>query len=66
MTKTLAVEWGPFNGIRVNCVAPGTIVSSGMKNYPENVVDMIAGNDWMVSQCQETLSALLNSPLAQC
>ncbi|KAF8945623.1 hypothetical protein BGZ52_009519 [Haplosporangium bisporale] len=47
MTKTLAVEWGPFNGIRVNCVAPGTIVSSGMKNYPENVIDMIAGNDWM-------------------
>lgn len=48
MTKTLAVEWGPYNGIRVNCVAPGTIVSSGMKNYPENVVDMIATNDWMV------------------
>ncbi|KAK3819533.1 MAG: hypothetical protein J3Q66DRAFT_274535, partial [Benniella sp.] len=25
MTKTLAVEWGPYNGIRVNCVAPGLI-----------------------------------------
>lgn len=47
MTKTLAIEWGPYNGIRVNCVAPGTIVSSGMKNYPENVVDMIATTDWM-------------------
>jgi len=53
MTKTLAVEWGPYNGIRVNCVAPGTIVSSGMKNYPENVVEMIAGYDWMVSFCQK-------------
>jgi citronellol/citronellal dehydrogenase len=52
MTKTLAVEWGPYNGIRVNCVAPGTIVSSGMKNYPENVVDMIATNDWMVSKTE--------------
>ncbi|KAG0293573.1 hypothetical protein BGZ98_002115 [Dissophora globulifera] len=47
MTKTLALEWGPFNGIRINCVAPGTIVSSGMKNYPDSVVDMIATSDWM-------------------
>ncbi|KAG0229452.1 hypothetical protein BGW41_003029 [Actinomortierella wolfii] len=47
MTKTLAVEWGPYNGIRINCVAPGTIVSSGMKNYPDSVVDMISTSDWM-------------------
>ncbi len=57
MTKTLAVEWGPYNGIRVNCVAPGTIVSSGMKNYPENVVDMIATSDWMVSSARFVVRA---------
>ncbi len=40
MTKTLAVEWAPF-GISLNCVQPGIILSSGMKNYPnwEQFVD---------------------------
>ena len=33
MTRTLAVEWAPM-GIRLNCVAPGYIASSGMKRYP--------------------------------
>ncbi|KAF9928895.1 hypothetical protein FBU30_002037 [Linnemannia zychae] len=47
MTKTLAVEWGPYNGIRVNCVAPGLIISSGMKNYHETVVDLLADYHWM-------------------
>lgn len=32
-TKTLAVEWAPFN-IRINCIAPGVILSSGLENYP--------------------------------
>ncbi|KAF9902635.1 hypothetical protein EC991_004731 [Linnemannia zychae] len=47
MTKTLAVEWGPYNGIRVNCVAPGMILSSGMKNYPEKVLDGFLENSWL-------------------
>ncbi|KAG0274567.1 hypothetical protein BGZ95_009654 [Linnemannia exigua] len=47
MTKTLAVEWGPYNGIRINCVAPGLILSSGMKNYPEKVLDGFLDNSWL-------------------
>lgn len=49
MTKTLAIEWGSYNGIRVNCVAPGLIISSGMKNYHETMVDLLAHSHWMVS-----------------
>jgi len=33
LTRTLAVEWAA-NGIRLNCVAPGYVASSGMKRYP--------------------------------
>ncbi len=33
---TLAIEWAA-NDIRVNCVAPGTILSSGMLHYPPDV-----------------------------
>lgn len=48
MTKTLALEWGPYNGIRINCVAPGMILSSGMKNYPEKTLDGFLANSWLV------------------
>lgn len=37
LTKTLAVEWSRFN-IRVNAVAPGLILSSGMANYPPELL----------------------------
>jgi citronellol/citronellal dehydrogenase len=33
MSRTLAVEWAG-RGIRVNCVAPGLVASSGMAKYP--------------------------------
>jgi citronellol/citronellal dehydrogenase len=33
MMKTLAFEWAEF-GIRLNCVAPGTIKTEGMGHYP--------------------------------
>lgn len=34
MTRTLAVEWAPYN-IRLNCVAPGYVASSGLRRYPD-------------------------------
>jgi len=33
LSKSVAVEWSP-HGIRVNCVAPGMIESSGFRVYP--------------------------------
>ncbi|MFK8006467.1 MAG: SDR family oxidoreductase [Saprospiraceae bacterium] len=39
MTKTLALEWSHAN-IRINCVAPGTIQSSGLDTYPKPIQDM--------------------------
>ena len=35
MSRTLAVEWAP-NNVRINCVAPGFVASSGMRNYPDH------------------------------
>jgi citronellol/citronellal dehydrogenase len=39
MTKTLAVEWAQYD-IQVNAVAPGVIRSSGMDQYPPELVEM--------------------------
>ncbi len=36
MTRNLAVEWAS-RGIRVNCIAPGLIVSSGVRTYPDGL-----------------------------
>lgn len=33
-SKSVAVEWAPLN-IRVNCIAPGTIATEGMRVYPD-------------------------------
>ena len=41
MAKTLALEWSCHN-IRVNCVAPGIIESSGLEQYPPQVQEMFA------------------------
>lgn len=37
LTKSLAVEWASHN-IRINAVAPGIIMTSGMKQYPPELV----------------------------
>ena len=39
MTKTLAQEWADFN-IRINCIAPGIIESSGLDQYPAPIQEM--------------------------
>lgn len=39
LTKTLAQEWSDFN-IRINCVAPGIVESSGLDTYPPQVQEM--------------------------
>lgn len=39
MTKTLAQEWSDYN-IRINCVAPGIVDSSGLETYPEPIQKM--------------------------
>jgi citronellol/citronellal dehydrogenase len=39
LTKSAALEWGKY-GIRVNAVSPGSIKSSGLDKYPEEVQKM--------------------------
>jgi len=34
LSKSVAVEWAPHN-IRVNCIAPGTIETEGLNQYPD-------------------------------
>lgn len=41
LTKSLALEWSASR-VRVNAVAPGMILSSGFKNYPEPVQAVLA------------------------
>ncbi len=47
LTKSLAVEWAR-HGVRINSVAPGNILSSGMTTYPESflklALPMLRGN----------------------
>jgi citronellol/citronellal dehydrogenase len=37
VSKTVAIEWAPLQ-IRVNCVAPGAIMTEGMEVYPEEAL----------------------------
>ena len=41
LAQTLAIEW-VSKGITVNCVAPGIIQSSGLENYPPQLVESVA------------------------
>jgi NAD(P)-dependent dehydrogenase (short-subunit alcohol dehydrogenase family) len=41
LTQTLAIEWAE-HGIRINCVAPGVILTTGMHNYPPGTVEQVA------------------------
>tara|TARA_A100001037_G_scaffold20609_1_gene17360 strand:+ start:16749 stop:17645 length:897 start_codon:yes stop_codon:yes gene_type:complete len=43
LTKTMALEWASAD-VRVNCVAPGMIMSSGMLTYPPQVQEVSAKN----------------------
>ena len=42
LTQTLAIEWAS-RGVRVNAVAPGGILSSGLGRYPVDVQEMEIG-----------------------
>ncbi len=39
MTKTLAIEWAQY-GVAVNAVAPGTIRTAGIDQYPRELVEI--------------------------
>ena len=42
-TKSLAVEWSPYN-IRLNNIAPGIIHSSGLDQYPPELLKGLSDN----------------------
>ena len=41
LTKSLAVEWAN-QSVRINSIAPGIIYSSGLENYPKEMVDQVS------------------------
>ena len=42
LTMSLSLAWCK-NGIRINSIAPGIIASSGLKNYPAPIIEMLQG-----------------------
>jgi citronellol/citronellal dehydrogenase len=67
LTKTLAVEWAK-NHIRINAIAPGIIASTGLENYPPELLKGISDRIPMkrLGSTQEVadLSLFLMSPLS--
>ena len=67
LSKSVAVEWAPLN-IRVNCIAPGTIETEGLNNYPPELLGRMGkgnpmrrmGDTWDMAQAV----AYLASPAA--
>ena len=41
LSKTLSIEWAPL-GIRINCVAPGSIATNGLNVYPREAAEAFA------------------------
>jgi citronellol/citronellal dehydrogenase len=68
LTMSLAVEWAQF-GITVNAVAPGIIESSGVRQYPPEVLAMGIKQTPLkrAGSCEETAASIvfLCSPAAQ-
>lgn len=67
LTKSLSVEWSRFN-IRVNAVAPGIIASSGLDQYPPQLLQNIQANIPLrrLGTCEEVAftTLFLASPFA--
>lgn len=67
LTKSLAVEWSR-SGIRVNAIAPGIIQSSGLENYPPQMLEGLADTIPMkrLGSTQEVawLALFLASPMS--
>ncbi|MEI6410119.1 MAG: SDR family oxidoreductase [Bacteroidota bacterium] len=67
LMQSLAVEWAD-KGVRLNCIAPGIIQSSGLENYPPSLVAGIAETIPMkrLGTVEEVaaLTLFLSSPLA--
>jgi citronellol/citronellal dehydrogenase len=67
LSMSLAVEWAN-RGININCIAPGIIQSSGLENYPPEMVAGVAKNIPMkrLGSMEEVawLAVFLASPMA--
>jgi NAD(P)-dependent dehydrogenase (short-subunit alcohol dehydrogenase family) len=64
LSKSVAVEWAPL-GIRVNCIAPGAIASSGLRNYRREAAEQFryanpmrrAGDVWDIAEASVYLGS---------
>ena len=64
LSKSVAVEWAPL-GIRVNCIAPGVLETSGFAHYPPEGLETYtqanpmrkAGDVWDVAEAAIYLAA---------
>jgi citronellol/citronellal dehydrogenase len=67
LSMSIAVEWAN-RGITVNCVAPGIIQSSGLENYPPELLNGVSKNIPMkrLGSVEEVawLTLFLASPMA--